>query len=94
MIAMVAPHPDQIRYFAESALNGFSTLTPATAIANAKDDLSGLLLYLEQLENHAVPILGKVRVEPWIALEVVASEPERDDLANFKSGGAGFAVAV
>ena len=65
MIVRLEPHPDQIRFFAESALSGFQTLAPVDAIANAKDDLTSLLAYLTGLSraDHAVPVTGIETIE-------------------------------
>lgn len=69
MIALIGPHPSQLRYYAESALNSFDTLSDGAAISHAKDELRALLAYLETFADYSVPILGGMRVEPWISLE-------------------------
>ena len=51
MIGKMTPHPDQIRWYAKSALNGFETLEPADAIENARFDLRSLLAYLDRADD-------------------------------------------
>ena len=68
MIVKLAPHPEQIRRWVESALNGFETLDTETAIANAKADLQALLAYLDRTDD-ATRVLGVVSVEARVGDE-------------------------
>ena len=85
MIAAIPPHPEQVRYYAQSALNGFDTLDHNQAVQNAKDELTGLLAYLGRFADYSVPIFGKSQIEPYIRFEGQISNPQIDDLADFKS---------
>lgn len=71
MIAKLSAHPDQIRWYVESAINGFDTLEAADAIENAKADLLGLLEYIAYLEgaDNTVPVLRVGSAETWIGRE-------------------------
>lgn len=86
MLVALAPSPDQIRYYAVSAMNGFETLDAETAIANAKDDLSGLLRYLDALAaaDNSVPIFGCRVIDGEARLERIGSNAQLDDPADLK----------
>jgi hypothetical protein len=83
MVAL-APHPAQVRYWAQSALNGFETLDHWDAVENARDDLRSILSYLEALDraDYAVPIFGIETVKTGVGLELVAGNCGAADLAN------------
>ena len=65
MIVRLSPHPDQIRWWVQSALGGFDTLDRETAIANAKGDLAALLAYLDRTDD-ATRVLGVAPVEATV----------------------------
>ncbi len=75
MIVKLAAHPDQIRYWAQSALNAFNTLDPETAAEVASADLRALLSYLDRTEN-AVTVLGIAPVEAGIGDELPVGNPQ------------------
>ena len=72
MIGKVSPHPDQIRWYVESALGGFDTLPLEDAAENAKHDLRRILEYLASLEtaDKAVLVSGIAGIEPGVRLEL------------------------
>lgn len=78
MLVRLAAHPDQIRWWAESTLNGFDTLDAETAIENAKADMRSLLAYLDRT-NDAVSVLGVVPVEPAVRDELDVSDVKTAD---------------
>ena len=51
MLVTVIPSVQQIKRYAESALNGFDDLSTDNAIENAKGELRNLLTYLTRLDN-------------------------------------------
>ena len=69
MIVKLVAHPDQIRWWVDSALTGFDTLDTETAVANAKSDLRSLLSYLDRT-NDAVTVLGLAPAESRIGSEL------------------------
>lgn len=81
MIAKVQPHPDQVRRYANSALNAFHDLEPADAIDHAKMHLKGLLAYLDAIDgaDHLVGELQFTDPLPRINFERLAS---RKDVGN------------
>lgn len=86
MLVALAPSSDQIRYYAASAMNGFETLDAATAIENARDDLSALLRYLDALAaaNHPIPVFGCGVFDGEARLERIGSSAQLDDPADLK----------
>lgn len=75
MIARLVPDTSQIRFWAQSALNGFETLEPDDALENARADLHALLDYINGLEGaEAIPVAGLIDVELRIALERAVRE--------------------
>ena len=58
-------HPDQIRWYAQSALSGFETFRGDDAVENAKADLRSLLDYLDRADD-TVRILPIEAIEPRI----------------------------
>lgn len=54
MIARLTISADQIRWWAQSGLNGFDTLSHDLAVENAKADLTAILAYLDALDEGAV----------------------------------------
>lgn len=70
MIVRLHPDPSQLRYLAQSALNGFTTLDPEDAAEHAKADLRSLLAYLNVLERaNAVPVSRIGEIEARIGSE-------------------------
>lgn len=90
VIAAFHPHPDQLRYYAQSALSGFDTLDGEAAVQNARDDLNALLAYLGRFADYAVPILGVSKVEPWIGLKETIGDAETHDFSDLKRAGTCF----
>lgn len=68
MIVKLVAHPDQIRWWAQSALNAFDTLDADTAIEIARAELRALLAYLDRTDD-AVTVLGVKAVEPSVGDE-------------------------
>ncbi len=81
MIATLSVSPSQIRWFAQSALNGFDDLSRDDAVENAKHDLRSLLAYLDALDGANDPVLelGVKSIEPGVRLEVRARNVEVAD---------------
>lgn len=81
MIANLTASVEQIRHYAESALNGFETLDLETAAECAQGNLRGLLTYLDALDNTdsavAVQVMGGVK--PLIVLERLIGNGESGD---------------
>ena len=76
MMVALAPHPAQIRYWAQSALNGFETLDRWDAVENARDDLRSILAYLAALDraDYASPVSGIRTIEADGMKELIACE--------------------
>lgn len=72
MIAKITPSADQVRWYAQSALNGFKTLSAEDAIENATADLQAMLAYLSALDaaDDAVLVLGIEAIKSGVRLEV------------------------
>lgn len=51
MLVTIIPSVQQIRRYAESALNGFEDLSSDNAIENARYELQSLLTYLDRLQD-------------------------------------------
>lgn len=60
MLVGLCPSTEQIRHYAQSALNGFGDLDADDAIENARSEIGGLIAYLDALAltNDTVPVLG------------------------------------
>ena len=84
MIVALAPHPAQIRYWAQSALNGFETLEHWDAVENARDDLRSILAYIAALDgaDYAIPIFGIETVKAGVGLKLVSGDPSVSDFAH------------
>jgi hypothetical protein len=84
MMVALAPHPAQIQYWAQSALNGFETLDHWDAVENAKDDLRSILEYVAALDraDYAVPILGIETIKAGVGLELVSGEGRASNPAD------------
>lgn len=78
MIARIAIHPDQIRWYVQNALNSFETLDREDAVENAMCDLRALLAYLDSLDaaDKAVLVSGVAGVEPGVGLELRVRKPD------------------
>jgi hypothetical protein len=83
MIVRMTAHPDQIRWWAQSALNGFDTLDTESAIANAKCDLIALLDYLDRTDD-ATRILGVAPVKSGVGNEFDFGDGERPNQPDLK----------
>lgn len=71
MIARLLPDASQLRFWAQSALNGFETLDPATAAEVAQADMRALLAYLDTLEGaDAVTVSAVMQVEPRVTFKL------------------------
>lgn len=70
MLARMIPHPDQIRWYAQSALSAFETLDTDTAIETARAELEALLSYLDRADDSSV-VLGVSAVETRVRNELV-----------------------
>jgi len=77
----LTPSVSQIRWYIESALNGFETLSLETAASEAQSELRALLRYLDALDstNDAVAVLISGGVKPIIKLEGCVSDSEGRD---------------
>ena len=82
MIVKLAIHPDQIRFWAESALSAFTTLDQETAIEIASADLRAILAYLDRTD--VTTVLGVVPVERNIGSEVSVSDRGPRDKPGLK----------
>lgn len=89
MIAKIAIHPDQIRWYVQSALSGFETLGPEDAVDNALHDLRRILAYLDSLDaaNEAVLVAGLAGIKAGIRLELCVRDGDGSDQANLKDSG-------
>lgn len=89
MIVGVIPSSEQVRYYAASALNGFDTLDPETAIANARSELSAMLEYLAALSaaKHTIPVLGLRIINGCAGLEPIGGDLQINDTADLKVVG-------
>ena len=82
MIVKLAIHPDQIRFWAESALSAFTTLDPETAIEIASADLRAIMAYLDRTD--VTTVLGVVPVEPHVGSESGVCDREARDKPDLK----------
>lgn len=76
MIVKLTPHPDQIRYWVESALNSYKTLDQDTAAEIVQADLKSILAYLDRTDD-AVTVLGVMPVKPGVGNELVVGDAKR-----------------
>ena len=81
MIAKVTSSIEQIKWYAQSALNGFETLDLAMAAECAQSELRALIRYCEAFDNtdNTVAVLVNGGVEPKIVLECFVGDGERRD---------------
>lgn len=72
MIAKITIHSDQIRWWVESALAAFDTLSHDEAIEHATAELTALLEYLEALDcednSLLIKLIGKPRSKEKVAI--------------------------
>lgn len=89
MIAKLSVHPDQIRWYAQSALNGFDTLDKDDAIEHAKSDLRAILAYLAALDRADDPLLvaGVETIKPGVGLEVRPGDSQTGNSADLEVAG-------
>jgi hypothetical protein len=68
MLVSVHASPNQLRWWLQSAINGFDDLDPREAIANARAELAAALEYLDRLDatEDAVAVFGVVPIEARI----------------------------
>lgn len=83
MLVKIDAHPDQIRWYAQSALNGFNDLDPADAVENAKADLRAILEYLDHTQK-AVPVAGIVAVKALVNDKGCGCDPDVANPANLE----------
>ena len=83
MLVKLSPHPDQIRYYAQSALNAFGTLDTETAAEIAKAELAALLSYLDRTED-AETVRGVRAVESGVGREVGVGQTEVGHAPNLE----------
>ena len=68
MLVSMHASPNQLRWWLQSALNGFEDLDAATAIENARAEITAALEYLSRLDGveDAVAVFGVVPIEARI----------------------------
>jgi hypothetical protein len=81
MIAKISVSTEQIRWYAQAALNVYETLDVETAAEVAQSKLRALILYLEAFDNtdNAIAVNIKSGVKPIIVLENVIGNSEGRD---------------
>lgn len=86
MIATLIPSADQIRWYAQSALNSFDTLDRDDAISYAVEELRQLLAYLDALDTAEDPVLvaGAGAIKPGVRLVLVAGDAQCGYSADLK----------
>lgn len=86
MLAKLQPSSAQVRWYVQSALNGFETLDHDSAVENARQDLQSLLAYLDALAlaDEAVLVLGISGIEQGVRLEVHVGDAKVLDPPNLK----------
>lgn len=86
MIVGIIPSPAQVRWYAQSALNGFGTLDREDAIENAQHELRALLAYLDALDaaDDPVLVLSAAEINPGVGLEVRRRNAQIRDLPDLK----------
>jgi len=89
MIAKLTAHPDQVRWYASSALMGFDTLEGQAAVEHAKHDLRAIIAYLDALDaaDDAVLVSGVKTIEPGVRLKVIAGDSKGSDVSNLENVG-------
>jgi len=79
MLVSVHASPNQLRWWLQSALNGFEDLDPAAAIENARSEIAAALEYLARLDaiEDAVAVFGVVPIEARIDGKPRVGKPDR-----------------
>jgi hypothetical protein len=76
-IARLIADPSQIRFYVQSALNGFEDLDQDDAIENCRADLESLLSYLAQLDDPNINVVQRLGDGPsaaWAVTEQVRAQ--------------------
>lgn len=86
MLVSLTISAEQVRHYAQSALNGFDDLAPSDGIANARSELRALLAYTEALAptDNAVPVLGLSVINGSRRLVRMGSQAQLNDPADLK----------
>ena len=89
MLVSVGISAEQVRHYAESALNGFDDLAPSDGIANARSELRALLAYMTALSptDDTVPVLGLSVVDGSRRLVHLGSQAQLNYPPDFKIAG-------
>src|ERR1044072_7816267 len=86
MLVKISASNEQIRWYAQAALNGFETLDLETAAEVAQSELRALIRYLDALDNAdntvVVDVVGGV--EPRIVLKSLVCDRTHRDYFNLK----------
>jgi 6-phosphogluconolactonase/glucosamine-6-phosphate isomerase/deaminase len=81
MLVTLAVNVEQVRWYAQAALNSFETLDLETAAEVAQSELRALIRYLDAIDNTentvAVNVCGGVK--PLIVFENLVSDGESSD---------------
>ena|SRR5205809_4113385 len=79
----ITPNTDQIRFYAQSALNVWGALPEQLAKENVIADMTALLNYLDACENGSGRVvLGVSKIERGIRLKVSWADPQIVDLTD------------
>lgn len=89
MLVRLLPSSDQVRWYAQTALNGFDTLDLIDAVENAKNDLQAILAYLDALDraNDAVLVPGIKSIESGVRLELAIGKLDQPDHSHLEDPG-------
>lgn len=84
MIAKLTIHPDQIRWYVESALSGFETLDHDDAVENALHDLRAIKAYLDLFDatEKAALVSGVSGIKAGVDLELRVCERDAGHLSD------------
>jgi hypothetical protein len=88
MLVRLAPDPDQIRWYCQSALNSFKTLSLVDAADAAQGDLRSLLEYLDDAEQ-TLTVPDVRRLKAGADREMGIRDSKVSDLANLEAMPAG-----
>jgi hypothetical protein len=83
MLVKIQIDPNQVRWYCQSAMNGFDDLATDDAIENAKSDLRALLEYVDHTDK-AVCVAGIKAIKAAVNGEVTIGDPKRSDVADLK----------
>lgn len=86
MITKLSIHPDQIRWYAQSAISAFDTLDREDAIEHALHDLRAILRYVDALEaaDKAVLVSGIAGIEAGVRLELRVGQGDASHKPDLK----------